>query len=157
APPQAATHLIVAPPTTDGGLSEPALSPDGRFVAIAADRLYVREFGSFDARPLPATEGATLPFVSANSKWVGFFANGKIKKVAGAGGDPLTICDANSDSPGAAWGPNDTIVFSPGWNTPLFTVPAEGGQPRQLTTVDGSHEERGHWWAKMMPDNRHAI
>jgi hypothetical protein len=150
------TRLIVAPPTgreTHG----PALSPDGRFVVVAGDRLYLREFTSFAVKALPGTDGAATPFVSADSKWVGFIANGKIKKVAIAGGDPLIVCDANADTPGGAWGPNNTILFSPGWNTGLFTVSADGGQPLALTHPDPARQERGHWWPEMLPDGASAI
>jgi len=155
AAPAVATRLIVAPPGRE--TYGPALSPDGRFVVVASDRLYVREFGSFDLKPLAGTNGAAMPFVSPDSRWVGFYANGKIKKVSVAGGDPLTICEANAETPGAAWGPDNTILFSPGWNTALFSVSADGGQPHALTRPDAAQQERGHWWAEVLPDGKSAI
>lgn len=60
--------------------------------------------------------------MSPDRHWVGFFANGKIKKVSLAGGDPLTLADANDNMPGAALGPNNTILFSRGWATGLFSL-----------------------------------
>jgi len=156
APPSTWTHLTVAPPT--GRETGPSsLSPDGRFVVISAERLYLREFGSFETKPLPGTEGASMPFVSLDGRWIGFFANGKIRKIAVGGGDPIVVCEAHDDSPGAAWGPDNTILFSPGWDTPLSRVSADGGQPQPLTTADPAQQERGHWWPEVLPDGRHAV
>jgi hypothetical protein len=94
-----------------------ALSPDGTrlaFVAPGADRnvrMYVRSLGQQQATLLTGTEGARDPFFSSDGQWIGFFADGKLKKIARDGGAAVTLCDAPRDS-GGSWVPDGTIVFA---------------------------------------------
>jgi Tol biopolymer transport system component len=109
------------------------LSPDGRYLAFTApdggvDRVWIRPLDSLEQRALPATDGATYPFFSPDSAHIGFFAQGKLKRIAVTGGPPQTLCDA-PDPRGGAWGPNGEIVFAPGVNSVLYRVRAEGGAP----------------------------
>src|SRR5262249_35059001 len=94
------------------------LSPDGSmlgFVALgglgAAPRLYVRRLEDLVASPLAGTERARDPFFSPDGKWIGFFADGKLKKVAVTGGGAVTVAEAGRDF-GGAWGEDGTIVFA---------------------------------------------
>ena len=121
------------------------LSPDGRYLAFTApdggvDRVWIRPLDSLQQRALPATDGATYPFFSPDSAHIGFFAQGKLKRIAVTGGPPQTLCDA-PDPRGGAWGPGGEIVFAPGVNSLLYRVRAEGGAPTpvaKLTLPRGS-------------------
>src|SRR6185295_10571941 len=102
-----------------------------------------------------STVGAFSPFLSPDGRWVGFVADGKIKKVSIAGGDPLTVCTANSVD--LAWGPGNTILFSKGSASGLFTVAADGGEPQTLTSPDAGQGERGHRWPDVLPGEKAAL
>jgi serine/threonine protein kinase len=132
-----------------------AVSPDGKqmvYVAGAggAYQIYARSMDSFDAKAIPGTEGGTQPFFSPDSQWIGYFAGGKLKKVRVTGGASVTLCDA-LDPRGGAWGPDNTIVFSPSSSGVLFAVPAEGGVPTPLTSLDSKKGEGTHRWPEFMP------
>ena len=148
APVESTRRLVVSLPagqqfSTTGQIM--ALSPDGKLLAYVAvqgnsQQLYLRALDSFDVNSIPGTEGAGGPFFSPDSQWIGFFAEGKLKKVSVAGGTPITLADANLTQPGGTWGPNDTIVFrqrSPN----LAAIPAAGGTPEPLISPDSSKGE----------------
>jgi Tol biopolymer transport system component len=155
AAPPAARFIVSAP---DGvSPTGPQLTPDGRtLVFIARNQLYKRELNAFEATPMPGTEGAGTPMISPDGRWVAFFAGGKIKKVSLAGGDPVTVAEAAGNMPGAAWAPDDTILFSRSWATGFSSVPAAGGAVRQVTEPDRANGERGHWRPRPLP-NGHII
>lgn len=140
-----------------------ALSPDGRrlvFSAIAADgkdQLWVRSLDSLTAQPLPGTEGALLPFWSANSRYIGFFADRKLKRVDPSGGPVLVLCDAPIPL-GGSWNRDDVIVFAPdaGAGT-LKRVSASGGVPVAVTSLDPGRRESLHCWPWFLPDGRHFL
>ena len=120
-----------------------ALSPEGTHLAYVAlqggaRQLYLRSLDSFEAKPMPGTEGATAPFFSPDSQWVGFFAEGTLKKVSAGGGAPLTVGNVSGTPRGATWGGNDVIVFTTAGrgSTGLFVVPASGGTPQPLTHLE---------------------
>jgi serine/threonine protein kinase len=143
------------------GLDRPALaiSPDGNRMVYVASRgsvqqLYLRSMDSFEAKPILGTEGAAGPFFSPDSQWVGFFAESKLKKASINGGAPVTLWDAKEMGPwGAAWGSNDMIVVETGGlgNGQLSAVPAAGGTPQPLTTVDSEKGEVRFGWPDFLP------
>jgi serine/threonine-protein kinase len=126
------------------------ISPDGKILAFVAtqgteqSRLYVRRLEQLQATPLSGTDGAYSPFFSPDGEWVGFFAGGKLKKVAVAGGAAVTLCDAPNGR-GGSWGDDGTIVFEPD-NTPgshLNRVSAAGGAATGLIPlVEGEGAQR---------------
>ena len=141
-----------------GGGGSIALSPDGTQLVYAATRdgvnqLFVRTRDQLSARPLAGTEGAVYPFFSPDGEWVGFFAVDTLKKVALAGGPPVTVCPVGSRS-GATWGPDDTIVFASSAAPGLMEVSAAGGVPRPLT--EPTPEEGRHRWPAFVPGG-HAV
>jgi serine/threonine-protein kinase len=134
-----------------------ALAGSGDTIIYQADRLYARALGDLSLRPLAGTEGARNLFVSPDGRWIGFNQGEYIKKVAVGGGDPLAITEASSDSPGGGWGPNNTVIFTRGWNLPLLSVSADGGKPVPLTTLDSAAGELGHWWPELLPDGKTVL
>jgi Tol biopolymer transport system component len=138
-----------------------ALSPDGTRLAFApvsggVSRLYLRGIGDFEAVPMRGTEGAQRPFFSPDGQWIGFSADGKLKKVSVDGGSPLALCDA-AVTRGASWGPDDVILFAPNPNTGLWAVPAAGGKAEQVTTPDSRRGEFSHRWPDILPGGKAAL
>lgn len=135
-----------------------AISPDGSAIVYVAGgaagpRLYRRLLESFEATPIPETEGAGNPFFSPNGEWVGFTARRKLQRVPFHGGPAQTICALNGDVRGATWTPSGVIVFGAGAASALWQVPSEGGSPpRPLTTLRFEQGERTHRWPHLLPD-----
>lgn len=149
---------IDAAPSLDR-LASPAISPDGKRVVYIgyegdASRLFLQELDQMEATPLPGTEGAVGPFFSPDGLWVGYFAGDELQKVSVLGGESITVCKASTDTPGARWGADGTIVFSPDWSSGLMRVAASGGEPEVLTTLDRTAGEAGHWWPEFLPDGK---
>ena len=148
--------------TTLKNTAEPALSPDGTSIvfgvtdAAGVDRLYFRALASPDARVVPGTEGAALPFWSPDGRMLGYFANAKLFKVALDGSAPIALCDA-PDGRGGAWSPDGTIVFAPNNQGSIVRVPANGGKPVEVTKLDKTRGERGHRYPQFLPDGKHFL
>jgi len=156
-PPDKATFEIV------GGSAGPvAVSPDGRRLAFRArdasgkSLLWVRPLDGAMPQPLAGTEGASFPFWSPDSRSIGFFADGKLKKIAASGGPPQTLCEA-SDGRGGTWNRDEIIVFSPAPVSPLYRVSASGGAATSVTQLDQSRRETTHRWPHFLPDGRHFL
>jgi serine/threonine protein kinase/Tol biopolymer transport system component len=148
-------------------LGEPTplvVSPNGRRVAIVARQgdgpttILMRELASSSARPLAGTEGATSLFWSPDNRFIGFFADGKIKKLDVSGGVPTVLCDATTPFGGGTWGREGTIVFSmlDRENYRLWKVADSGGQPTDaLSDAPASQKPNDHeirpWF---LPDGR---
>jgi serine/threonine protein kinase len=139
-----------------------ALSPDGQQLAFSATDaaektlLYLRPLNSLAAQPLPGTEGAMLPFWSPDSRSIGFFSDGKLKRVEASGGLPQTLCEA-SFTVGGAWNRKGDIIMAPTSDGVLYRVPATGGVPTALTALDESRGERSHWMPQFLPDGEHFL
>ena len=136
-----------------------AVSPDGRRLALVAtlagdSELWVRELDSLVARPLPGTEGASYPFWSPDSRTIGFFQSGKLKKIDAAGGPAITLADAASGR-GGSWNRNGVIIFTPAVSQSIYRVPASGGTATALTTVDRASGENTHRMPWFLPDGHH--
>jgi len=132
-----------------------ALSSDGSKVATAArDRIWLRRLESLEARPVPGTEGGQCPFFSPDGEWLGFWSDGKVKKVRLRGGEVQTI--ASADLPlGATWGPDDIILFGTPYQG-LMRVSASGGAPKQITRPTGTSADWGHRYPAFLPEG-HAV
>jgi serine/threonine protein kinase/Tol biopolymer transport system component len=118
-----------------------ALSPDGSLLVYAGEQngksqLFVRPLDSFEARPIPGTEGAYAPFFSPDGRSLAFFAANTLQKVSLEGGQPVTLCEARN-AHGGAWGPDDTIIFADAEGGKLLRISASGGEPRQAISKDG--------------------
>ncbi len=133
------------------------LSPDGArlaFIATGSDekrRIYIRPLDQLQASALAGTEDAESPFFSPDSQWVGFFAGGKLKKVAVQGGTAVTLCDAPSGR-GGSWSEDGTIIFAPDLRSGLAKVPSGGGAPQPLVALDRTAGESTQRWPQYLPD-----
>jgi Tol biopolymer transport system component len=136
------------------------ISPDGNLLAFVAvdsagiSRLWVRALNSLTTEALNATEGATYPFWSPDSRSIGFFADGKLKKIAASGGLVQTLCNAPNGR-GGAWGIEGTIIFSGNFNAPVSRVPETGGAPQAITKLDTIRKEMSHRWPCFLTDGQH--
>src|SRR6185436_6349226 len=171
-PPEApaSIRIPVTPPPNDifspipGTSTSMALSPDGRKIVFlvassSGDRtLAIRLLDRDDAQELPGTNGATGPFWSPDSRFVGFFAaDAKLRKIDITGGPPQTVCDVPLSARNAGtW--NDEGVILVAQNTgPLMQVRAGGGTLAPATTLDKTSNEVGHLSPWFLPDGRHFL
>ena len=138
-----------------------AISPDGKLLAFIAryqgnSRLWVRPLNALDARELPGTDNAHNPFWSPDSRSLGFFASGKLKRVDVSGTSVQDLSDASIGS-GGTWNSEDTILFAKGNYDGLYRVSATGGVPERATTMDAAAGERSHRWPQFLPDGRRFL
>ena len=152
-----------------GNLSKVAISPDGTSVVYTSGeggassrRLYLRQIGELDATPLRGTEGARSPSFSPDGQWVGFMTPSgdptgndiSLKRVSVIGGPAVTIVETDTLI-GTSWGPDEIIVF--GGPSGLMRVPAVGGEPEPLTTVDPDQGEIDHRWPEVLPNGKGVL
>jgi Tol biopolymer transport system component len=151
-------------PPTDATVNRDyvALAPNGlsvAFVATAADgraQLWIRSLDGLTARPFAGTDDARLPFWSPDSRFIGFFAEHKLKKIQASGGPVQIICDAPYGF-GGTWNRDGVIVFSSDIGTALSSVSANGGTPHQATRLDATRGEGFHVAPAFLPDGRHFL
>jgi eukaryotic-like serine/threonine-protein kinase len=158
---------ILPPPGTtfraEGNYAGPAvLAPDGSRMAFTArdDKgktlLYVRALDSSEAKPLAGTDGASFPFWSPDGRALGFFAEGKLKRIDADGGPTQILCDASAGR-GGTWGKDGTIVFSPSQTHGLMRISSAGGTPEPASSLDASKRENSHRWPYFLPDGKHFL
>jgi Tol biopolymer transport system component/predicted Ser/Thr protein kinase len=142
-----------------GGL--PVLSPDGTAVAFSAKDangktlLWVRSFDSLAAHPLAETEGGAWPFWSADSRRLGFFADGKLKALELSGGPARFVADATMPCFGS-WNREGTLLFVPDFSKGLYQMAASGGAPVLVLEVDKS-KYQGCFGPRFLPDGKHFL
>jgi hypothetical protein len=166
--PRQVIHAYIPPPEKStfafvGDHTGPLMiSPDGRrlvFAALGPDgkqMLWLRPLGAASSQPLPGTEDGSYPFWSPDSRFIGFFADGKLKTIEAAGGPAQVLCDA-PDGRGGSWNRESTIVFPPIFNGPLYRISTGGGTPAPVTELDPSQQENSHRWPQFLPDGRHFL
>ncbi len=141
-----------ASPTPRAGAMA-VLAPDESRVAFIAHRgerpnqLYTRRLDQSATVALEQTQNSAGPFFSADSKWIGFFSDGKLKKISVEGGSPVELCAAPSPI-GASWG-NGFIAVALSFFGPLMKVPEGGGAPQPLTKL--AKGESSHRWPFVIP------
>jgi eukaryotic-like serine/threonine-protein kinase len=122
---------------------------------VGRQSLWLRPLDALDAQQLAGTEGGVSPFWSPDGRSIGFIAAGKLKKLDISGGPAQTLSDAVSV--GGAWNRDGVIVFSRSATEGLYRIPAAGGTPEPLTTLDKSRNEYTHAWPHFLPDGRHFL
>ena len=147
-----------------GAATQVAVSPDGRHIVFVAGtepayQIWLRPVAAVTARPIPGTEGGTFPFWSPDSGSIGFFADGKLKRVQIAGGPSIVLCDAQMGR-GGSWSRNNVILFaahsslaSVSAGSGLLRVSSAGGAPAPVTTLD----QTNHRWPHFLPDGHHFL
>ncbi|OLD23073.1 MAG: hypothetical protein AUI91_00260 [Acidobacteria bacterium 13_1_40CM_3_56_11] len=159
-PPVAEVRLeISTPPTADP--ASIAISPDGQKIVFVAtsegqSKLWVRPLDSVSGRALAGTDGASLPFWSPDSQSVGFFAEGKMKRIEVDRGAVQILADAPGGR-GGAWNRDGTIIFYPNTTqSPIFRISATGGTASTVTRLENM-KETNHRFPQFLPDGHHFL
>jgi eukaryotic-like serine/threonine-protein kinase len=161
-PPLVSRLVINLPPGDQlAALDYPAIaiSPDGTQLAYVAihsriRQIYLRKLDSLEARPLPGTEGANTPFFSPDGGWLGFFADGALKKISVSGGAAETLAVA-ANPRGGSWTSNGRIVFTPNGTSTLVQVSEVGGAARPLMQLDNG--ELTYRWPNVLPGSKAVL
>jgi Tol biopolymer transport system component len=160
--PRRMVRFDIATPEGITTIDAPRISPDGHYLAFNAtdstgkSRIYVRPLNALSAQPLAGTEGTTRPFWSPDSRFLGFMAEGKLKKIEVSGGPAQKICDAPSGADGS-WSPEGVILYDGRANDPIYRVPAGGGTPVVAVKPDPARKEATVGWPEFLPDGRHFL
>ena len=161
-PPERPLYKFVVPLPEDARLHTMSLSPDGLHVAIAMGQegssrhLWVHSLETGEQREMPGTDEAQYPFWSPDSRYIGFFAEGKLKKIGLAGGPPQSLCDA-ADGRGGSWSRGGVIIFAPAPFGEIQRVPEGGGEPVAITSRGESQEGMSRRFPQFLPDGRHFL
>ncbi|HQQ76824.1 MAG TPA: protein kinase [Thermoanaerobaculia bacterium] len=156
------TRFKILPPPGQNLLGFALVSPEARRLLLllrddgGKNRLAIRSLDSLDVRILPATEDARGAFWSPDGLEVGFFSDGKLKRISADGGPARVVCDSEGAVWGA-WSPSGTILFAKRFGGPLYAVPAAGGTPVPATDLDAAAGEIHQNQACFLPDGRHFV
>jgi hypothetical protein len=137
-----------------------AITQDGTRMVIVikgpsgAPLLGTRLLRQSQVTPLSGTEGAQTPFFSHDGQWIGFWADGRLKKVAVEGGAPMTLCESASLR-GASWGDDGNIIAALSPTSALVRIPAGGGKPEPVTQIKTG--ERTHRWPQVLPGSKAVL
>jgi serine/threonine-protein kinase len=140
----------------------PAISPDGRMLAYAVQKgsgdphLYLRDLGAFEAREVAGSGGASEPFFSPDGKWLAFFAQGQLQKVAVSGGAPIKIAPATFPF-GGTFLEDGSIVYVRDEMSGLVMVRPGSDQPELLTRPDGGDNGFSHTWPQALPGGEYVV
>lgn len=150
------------PEGTSGGGAFLSLSRDGTKLAFTLSEpdgkayLWLRQMDSLQARRIAGTEGAGFPFWSPDGRFVAFFADDSIKKVAVDGSTPQVVCKTLQPGRGT-WNSKGDILFSVGEKNGIFRVADSGGVAQEITKPDSSRGESAHSWPQFLPDDEHFL
>jgi eukaryotic-like serine/threonine-protein kinase len=144
-------------------ISHMALSRDGSMLVFVSPEessampiLFVQRVGSPNVTPLPGTQGASYPFWSPDSAYVGFFASGKLQKMAISGGTTQVLANALA-ARGGSWGSKGVIIYAPDAQSPLQRINADGTGMAQVTRAIRTAEDQSHRWPMFLPDGDHFL
>jgi serine/threonine protein kinase/dipeptidyl aminopeptidase/acylaminoacyl peptidase len=149
-------QLALSMPEKITRVANVTVSPDGFRVAFVSwegkREIWIRPLDGTSAQPLAGTDGAISPFWSPDSRFLGYFAKGKLYKVDASGGRPQVLCDVREDR-GGAWNRDGVILFA--GPDGLYRVSAQGGAPTLATKTDTMEE--AHRWPYFLPDGKHFV
>ena len=157
-----AVRFEVAAPDGVIAIDAPRVSPDGRYLAFSATdsegktRIWVRPLNALAPQPLAGTEGTGRPFWSPDSRFLGFIAEGKLKKIEVAGGPAQKICDAPTGADGS-WSSQGIILFDGTGKDPIYRVSAAGGTPTVAVKTETAGDSGQVGWPEFLPDGRHFL
>jgi Tol biopolymer transport system component len=139
----------------------PAISPDGTLVVFCSrgakvrPSIWVQSLCDMESKKIEGTEGAAFPFWSADGRFVGFFADERLKKVPAVGGPVTALADA-PNARGGSWSKDNIIIYEPDYRDSLWRISAAGGTPVRLTKFEtGKHTT--HRWPHFLPDGKHFL
>lgn len=139
-----------------------AIGPNGKRLAVIVEgrdgtnHLAVRSLIGFSTVELPHTEGAQYPFWSPDGNQIGFFADGRLKKISVDGGNATTIADA-PDGRGGTWNRDGVILFAPNFSGALYRVKEDGTGLQRATRPKHETAMMSQRWPQFLPDDRHFI
>jgi Tol biopolymer transport system component len=155
-----AMKLSILPPEKTS-FGQAVVSPDGHLLAFTGAtggklQLWVRPLDATEARLLAGTEGAVFPFWSPDSHHLGFFADGKLKKIDVSGALPATVCDVIGVGVGGSWNRDDVIIFS-SLEAGLSRVSAKGGEVTPVMKPGLKRQESSYGYPYFLPDGHHFL
>ena len=164
-PPAARVYRFTVMPPAQGVFGDGlAVSPDGSRLAFVASQgnqpqqIWVRTLDSTTARVVEGTDDAEFPFWSPDGASLGFFADGKLKRVDLGTGSVHSLVDSSAgNSRGASWSANGEIVYAPNITGTLMKVSAQGGAPAPATALAADSSNFSQRWPSFLPDGRHFL
>jgi len=139
----------------------PVINADGTAIAYSArsqkdrDLLWVQTLNDLTPRKLEGTDGASFPFWSGDGSFLGFFAEGHLKKIPAAGGPVTVLADAPNPR-GGAWNQDNVIIYEPDYRESLWRIGAAGGTAVRLTKFE-MDKHTTHRWPRFLPDGQHFL
>jgi Tol biopolymer transport system component len=138
-----------------------AISPDGKLLVFVSrsdggTHLSLRTLANSKTVEMAGTERAVAPAFSADSKWIAFFQDDKLKKISTDGGSAVTLCVTGANPRGLFWGEDNNILFAT-QRSPLMRVPSSGGTPQPATELDTKKGEVAHRFAQLLPGGEAMI
>ena len=144
-------------------ISHMALSRDGSMLVFTAPEensalpmLYLQRIGSSSVTLLPGTQNATFPFWSPDGAYIAFFANGKLQKMAIAGGTPQVLANALA-ARGGSWGSKGVIIYAPNAESVIWRVNVDGSGVAPVTQGVRTADDQSHRWPVFLPDGNHFL
>jgi len=162
AAPRLAARFRIDPIPNTASMFWPRVSPDGKFIAIEAidslrvERAYVRPLDQIEAHAVPGTEKLRRQYWSPDGREIGFIADGKLQRVAIAGGSPVIVCPASGGAD-LSWGSKGLILIDGQATDSLRVVPAGGGELQPATRIAREDGEIGSTWPCFLPDGEHFL
>jgi Tol biopolymer transport system component len=141
-----------------------AISPDGTKLAYIANRqIYLRALDQLEAQPIRGSNENPYELTfSPDGQWLAYFdrvtgGSWTLKKIAVAGGVPVTLSPTGIDPVTLSWRANTMMFaqFRPGKFHVIQTLPDSGGTPQTVVTLDPEKERAG--WPQLLDDGVHVL